>query len=88
VNTMLSSHAQTLIQIYRDQVRAVRKDHGPGVVDPVVDKFAWERVQKISAEKTADPRFKEEGPKYIRYVILDEILLCNEAKKGLKRRRR
>lgn len=85
---VLHNHAQTLIRTYAQQVHRVRKDYGDGIVDPVVDKFAWERVQKITPEQTGDPRWAEMGPRYVHLVILEEILTCNEARQGLKKKRK
>lgn len=84
-----SSHVHSLTAEFVNQIRGIRADYCDSIVDATVEKFAWERVQKTcTAEKRADPRWAEEGPKFIRYLLLEEILLCNEARKGLKKRNR
>lgn len=58
-------------------------------VDQIVEKFAWERVRKVcTPEKVGDPRFATEGPVFIRLALLEEILLCDQAKRGLRRRKK
>lgn len=85
----MNSHQSKLTTAYSVAVRGVRESYGPHAVGPTVDHFAWERAQKIcTPERTADSRWEAEAPAFLRYLLLDEILLLDKSKRKQKRKQK
>ena len=84
----MDGYLRTLDAAFLAVLRAVRASYNDAIIDAVVEKFAWERVRRAcTPEKVADPLWPIEGPVYIHYLVLTEILLCNEARSKLRKRK-
>lgn len=76
--------------IFRAALAEVRKQF-PRVPFPAatVEAFAWKRFLKAcTLERIEDPRFPTDAPTFARYLLLDEVLMFEQAKKLRKRSRK
>lgn len=77
----------TATEIFVAALKGVRSRHGNIFPAATVQELAWRRWTKaltLHPEAVLDPNFEAEGQKYCEFLLLDEVLLFEAAKKGSK----